>query len=219
MTDLLHHVDVVRLRGNAAATEVESVEFDSRLVRPGSLFCCLPGERTDGHLHAAAAVRQGAVALVCERELDLPVAEVLVPEGEVRSAMAEIAAAFHGHPARDVITVGVTGTNGKTTVTHLVRSILEHAGLRPASSAPSTANGPRPRHRSSRASWPTSATPGGRSCIEVTSHALVQHRVDGMTFDVAAFTNLSQDHLDFHATMEEYFAAKATLFTGRTDSR
>jgi UDP-N-acetylmuramoyl-L-alanyl-D-glutamate--2,6-diaminopimelate ligase len=218
MNDLLHDVDVVGLRGDPA-TEVESVEFDSRSVRGGSLFCCLPGEHTDGHLHAADAVARGAVALVCERELDLPVTEVLVRSGTVRPAMAEIAAAFHRHPARDLVTVGVTGTNGKTTVTHLVRAVLDHAGV--PTGVIGTLDGARttPESPILQAALAAFRDDGTRAvALEVSSHALTQHRVDAMTFDVAAFTNLSREHLDHHGTMEEYYRAKARLFEpGRTD--
>jgi len=214
MTDLLHDVDVVRVRGDAAATEIGSIEFDSRAVRPGSLFCCLPGERTDGHLFAADAVDRGAVALVCERELDLPVSEVVVRPGAVRVAMAEIAAAFHGHPASALKTVGVTGTNGKTTVTHLVRAVLDHAGI--PTGVIGTLDGARttPEAPILQATLADLRDSGTKAvALEVSSHALAQHRVDAMTFDVAAFTNLSREHLDYHGTMEEYFEAKATLFT------
>ncbi len=213
MTDLLHDVDVVGLRGDAVATEVESVDFDSRAVEHGSLFCCVPGNRTDGHLYAADAVSRGAVALVCERALDLPVPQVLVRPGAARTAMAEIAAAFHGHPARDLTTVGVTGTNGKTTVTHLVQAVLEHAGIR--TGVIGTLGGARttpeaPILQAALADLRDQGT--GAVALEVSSHALTQHRVDAMTFDVAAFTNLSREHLDHHGTMEEYYRAKARLF-------
>jgi UDP-N-acetylmuramoyl-L-alanyl-D-glutamate--2,6-diaminopimelate ligase len=219
MSDLLHDVDVVRLRGDATATEVESVEFDSRAVRRGSLFCCLPGERSDGHLHAPDAVGRGAVALLCERPLGLPVTEVLVRPGAVRTAMAEMAAAFHGHPARDLTMVAVTGTNGKTTVTHLVRAVLEHAGI-PAGVI-GTLDGARttPEAPVLQAALADFRERGTKAvALEVSSHALSQHRVDAMSFDVAAFTNLSREHLDYHGTMEEYYRAKARLFAaGRTE--
>ncbi len=173
----------------------------------------MPGEHTDGHVHAAAAVRRGAVALVCERDLGLGVTEVLVRPGAVRTAMAVIAAAFHGYPARALTTVGVTGTNGKTTVTQLLRAVLEHAG-RPTGVI-GTLDGVRttPEAPVLQASLARLRDEGRTSAVlEVSSHALTQQRVEGIRFDVAAFTNLSRDHLDHHGTMEAYFAAKSRLF-------
>ena len=128
LADLLDDVPVVAVRGDTASTRVTTVEFDSRRVAAGALFCCVPGERTDGHVHAAEAVERGAGSLLCEHFLDLGVPQVQVPGGGVRPAMATVASAFHGHPSRSLQTVGVTGTNGKTTVTELVRSILEADG-------------------------------------------------------------------------------------------
>ena len=128
MTQLLGDVDVAEIRGDASRVEISAVDFDSRLVIPGSLFCCVTGARTDGHDHAPEAVAAGASALLCERFLDLDVVQARLAPGRMRSAMAEAAAALHGYPARDLQMVGVTGTNGKTTVTQLVRSILDIAG-------------------------------------------------------------------------------------------
>ena len=128
LADLLEGVPVAEVRGDPRATEVRAVEYDSRRVAAGALFCCVPGERTDGHAHAAEAVSRGASSLLCDHFLDLGVTQVRVAAGGVRPAMATVAAAFYGHPARSLQTVGVTGTNGKTTVTQLVRSILEADG-------------------------------------------------------------------------------------------
>jgi UDP-N-acetylmuramoyl-L-alanyl-D-glutamate--2,6-diaminopimelate ligase len=189
------------------------IEFDSRRVGPGALFCCVPGERTDGHRYAGEAVGRGAAVLLCEHLLDLDVAQVQVPEGEVRPAMAEVAAAFYGHPARALTMVGVTGTNGKTTVTRLIGEILDRAGIPTGvigtlDGARTTPESPVLHHRLA------DFRQGGRRAVamEVSSHALTQHRVDGIVFDVAAFTNLSRDHLDHHGSMEAYFEAKARLF-------
>ncbi len=213
MSLLIHDIDVVGVRGDPSATEVRSVEFDSRRAGPGSLFCCLPGARTDGHDHAAAAVGAGATSLLCERLLDVAVTQVQVAPGTVRPAMAKVAAAFYGHPSRDLTTVGVTGTNGKTTVTHMVRSILERAG-RPTGVI-GTLDGSRttPEAPVLQSRLASLRDRGGEAvAIEVSSHALTAHRVDGIVFDVAAFTNLSRDHLDHHGSMEAYFEAKSVLF-------
>jgi UDP-N-acetylmuramoyl-L-alanyl-D-glutamate--2,6-diaminopimelate ligase len=213
MTKLIKDIDVVGVRGEPATTDVSSIEFDSRRVAPGALFCCVPGERTDGHLHAADAVESGATSLLCDRFLDLEVTQVRVAPGAVRPAMAEVASAFYDHPSRALATVGVTGTNGKTTVTQLVRSVLDCAGR------PTGVIGTLEGERTTPEAPVLQRLLGelrdeGRTAVamEVSSHALTQHRVDGIVFDVAAFTNLSREHLDHHRTMEEYFEAKAGLF-------
>ena len=214
VADLFADVVVAGLRGDPSATSVSGVEFDSRRVASGALFCCVPGERTDGHAHAAEAVSRGAASLLCDHFLDLAVTQVRVPSHAVRPAMASVAAAFYGHPARSLETVGVTGTNGKTTVTQLVRAILETAG-RPTGVI-GTLGGTRttPEAPDLQRRLAELVSEGRRAvAMEVSSHALDQHRVDGMVFDVAAFTNLSRDHLDFHGTMDAYFEAKASLFT------
>jgi UDP-N-acetylmuramoyl-L-alanyl-D-glutamate--2,6-diaminopimelate ligase len=213
MTQLLRQVDIAEIRGDASRVEIGAVDFDSRLVQPGSLFCCVPGATTDGHDYAAAAVSGGASALLCERFVDVDVVQARVDPGRIRSAMAEAAAAVHGYPARDLQMVGVTGTNGKTTVTQLVRSILDVAG-RPTGVI-GTLSGERTTPESPvLQGLLADLRDHGRHAVamEVSSHALAQQRVDGIVFDVAAFTNLSHDHLDHHATMDDYFAAKASLF-------
>ena len=207
-------IDIVEIRGDADRTEVYALDFDSRQVRVGSLFFCVPGGTTDGHDHAAEAVRSGATVLVVERLLDLAITQVLVGPGQMRSAMGQLSSAFFGHPSRDLVMVGVTGTNGKTTVTHLVRSILDAAGI--PTGVIGTLSGERttPEAPKLQALLADARDEGRRAlAMEVSSHALAQHRVDGVRFEVAAFTNLSHDHLDHHHSMEEYFAAKATLFT------
>jgi UDP-N-acetylmuramoyl-L-alanyl-D-glutamate--2,6-diaminopimelate ligase len=213
MSTLIHDIDVVGVRGDPASTEVRSVEFDSRRVGEGSLFCCVPGARTDGHRHAAEAVGGGATSLLCDRYLDLDVTQVCVTPGTVRPAMAGVAAAFYGHPSRDMTMVGVTGTNGKTTVTQLVGSILNGSGL--PTGVIGTLDGERTTPEAPVLQSLLADLRGdGRRAVamEVSSHGLAEHRVDGIVFDVAAFTNLSRDHLDHHRTMDEYFAVKARLF-------
>jgi UDP-N-acetylmuramoyl-L-alanyl-D-glutamate--2,6-diaminopimelate ligase len=213
MTTLIHDIGVVGVRGDPASTDVAAVEFDSRQVRKGSLFCCVPGAHTDGHRHAAQAVERGATALLCDHFLDLDVTQACVTPGTVRPAMASVASAFFGHPSRALTMAGVTGTNGKTTVTHLIRSILNASG-HPAGVI-GTLDGARttPEAPVLQGLLAGMRDDGRRAvAMEVSSHALSQHRVDGIIFDVAAFTNLSRDHLNHHRTMDEYFAAKARLF-------
>ncbi len=202
--------------GGADDVVVTAVDHDSRAVGPGSLFCALPGAVTDGHDHAPAAVAAGAVAVVVERDLGLDVPQILVPDA--RSAMGRLAAAFFDHPSRHLAVVGVTGTNGKTTVVHLLAAVLEHAGR--GTGVLGTLTGARTTPEATElqarlADWVADGT--STVAMEVSSHALELRRVTGTWFTVAVFTNLSQDHLDFHVTMERYFAAKARLFEpGRT---
>lgn len=195
-----------------ASVEVTSVTHDSRDVRPGALFCCVPGAAADGHDFAAAAVASGAVALLAERPCPVEVPQVLVPG--VRVAMGPVAARASGFPSAAIPVVGVTGTNGKTTTTHLLASILERAEWR--CGVLGTLSGVRttpeaPELQQKLATWRDEGV--DVVAMEVSSHALSQHRVDGTSFAVGVFTNLSPDHLDHHGDLESYFAAKARLFT------
>jgi UDP-N-acetylmuramoyl-L-alanyl-D-glutamate--2,6-diaminopimelate ligase len=202
------------------AVEISALAYDSRQVTPGALFFCVKGEHSDGHDFAAQAVGAGAVALVVEHALDLGVPEVLVPSA--RAAMGPVAARFHGDPSAELRVVGVTGTNGKTTTAYLVRALLEAAGERCGllgTVASVIAGVERPvTHTTPEAielqgAFRAMLEGGERACaMEVSSHALEMGRVDGIHFAGAIFTNLTQDHLDFHADMEEYFQAKRRLF-------
>jgi UDP-N-acetylmuramoyl-L-alanyl-D-glutamate--2,6-diaminopimelate ligase len=225
--ELLDPVDVLELRGDPR-TEIASVTHDSRAVGAGDLFCCVPGSTTDGHDLAPAAIAAGAAALLVERPLGLDVAaEVQV--ASVRAAMGPIAAAAWGQPSTKLAVLGVTGTNGKTTATYLLEGIARAAGIRPGvigtigtriDGAPLPGERTTPEAIELQALLARMADAGvGLAAIEVSSHALVMHRVDGTHFAAACFTNLSHDHLDFHASIEEYFEAKALLFDpARTDA-
>ena len=209
---VLRDVAVQQFVGDPDAAEVKGVVHDSRAVSAGSLFCCIPGETADGHDFAPAAVEAGAVALLCERTVPVDVVQAVV--ASTRLAMGPAAATFHGHPSRALDVIGVTGTNGKTTTTHLLRSVLDATG-RPAEVI-GTLTGARttPEATELQQALASMRDRGTRAvAMEVSSHALAQHRVDGTWFRVAVFTNLSRDHLDFHHSMEEYFEAKASLFT------
>ena len=192
---------------------VTGVTHDSRLVGAGWLFCCVTGEAFDGHDFAAVAAEAGASALLVERELPgLQVAQIVVPE--VRSAMGPASAHVFDHPARSLTTVGITGTNGKTTVANLLKVIFDRAGWR--NDVVGTLTGARttPEAPELQAHIGNLRESGVQAlAMEVSSHALSMQRVNGITFDVGVFTNLSQDHLDFHGSMENYFEAKAALFT------
>src|SRR5581483_2282013 len=209
-----------QLSEGGAPVEIASLAYDSRAVRPGALFFCVPGERSDGHDHAPDAIARGAVALVVERPLGLGVPELVV--SSVRAAMAPLAVRFNGDPSARLRVVGVTGTNGKTTTAFLVAALLGAAGEQCAllGTVKAVIGGRErpvlhttPEAIDLQASLRQMVEAGDRACaIEVSSHALALHRVDGTHFAAAIFTNLTQDHLDFHATMEEYFAAKRRLF-------
>jgi len=202
----------VRLAGADGDPPLTAVVHDTGAVTDGALFCCVRGTRVDGHDLAAAAVAAGAAALVVDHALPLDVPQLLVPD--VRAAMGPVAAAYWGHPSRDLTVVGVTGTAGKTTMTHLLASVLTAAGqpcevIGTLSGTRTTPEGPE-----LQALLAARRDRGDRAvAMEVSSHGLELHRVDATRFAVAVFTNLSQDHLDFHPTMEAYFAAKARLFT------
>ena len=223
MNLLFDDIEVIESVGDPSSVEVGGISHDSRRVVPGDLFCCVPGQVSDGHAHATEAVERGAIGLLCEHFipelLDVDVVQTRVAQGTMRPVMARLAAAFYGYPARDLLMIGVTGTNGKTTVTQLLGDLLSATGrptnvmgtLSGARTTPEATEiqrvlaGVRDRQRSD----------GARHAVamEVSSHALVQSRVEGIHFDVAVFTNLSHDHLDYHGTMEEYFEAKSSLFT------
>jgi UDP-N-acetylmuramoyl-L-alanyl-D-glutamate--2,6-diaminopimelate ligase len=202
------------------STELTGLAYDSRAVARGDLFFCVSGFRTDGHDFAPAAVAAGAAALVVERPLGLGVPEVLV--ASARAAMAPIAACFYGEPARKLAVVGITGTNGKTTTSYLARELLQASGRQCGllGTVKSVIGGrERPVERTTpeaidlQADLRAMLDGGDRACaMEVSSHALELGRTDAIPFAAAVFTNLTQDHLDFHSGMEDYFQAKRRLF-------
>jgi UDP-N-acetylmuramoyl-L-alanyl-D-glutamate--2,6-diaminopimelate ligase len=210
LEDLLAEVDHVAFGGDETV-DVTSVEYDSRRVGAGALFCCLVGSHIDGHLFADDAVERGAVALLAERRLPVDVPQAIVPNS--RKAMAWAAATLYGNPSHALEVVGVTGTNGKTTVTHLLGNIWNEAGrqagvLGTLSAERTTPEAPDAQRQ--LAAWRDEGVVS--VAMEVSSHALALDRVEAMRFRVAVFTNLSRDHLDFHGSMESYFETKARLF-------
>ena len=205
-----------------APADVLELAYDTRSVTPGALFFCVPGQRVDGHDLAGEAVAAGAVALVVERAVDLDVPQLVVPS--VRRAMAEAAGEFFGHPSRELTVAGVTGTNGKTTTAFLLFAVLAAAGRRPGllGTVEVRIGGERrPAVRTTPEAIDLQRTlremvdAGDRSCaIEATSHGSELGRLDGTRFAALVFTNLTQDHLDLHGSMERYFDAKRRLFVG-----
>src|SRR5579862_8782891 len=207
--------------------DVGDLAYDARAVAPGALFFCVVGSRADGHDFAPEAVERGAVALVVERPLDLPVPQVVVSDS--RAAMAPAADVFFGEPSRELEVVGVTGTSGKTTTTFLLFAILAAAGRRPGmlGTVEARVGGERrgverttPEAIDLQRTFREMLDAGDRSCaMEASSHASELHRLDCVRFAVLVFTNLSQDHLDFHGDMESYFQAKRRLFLGKPRPR
>ena len=212
-------LDPVEVLGGSSV-DVRDLAYDARSVIPGALFFAVPGARADGHDFAAEAVGQGAVALVAERALDLAVPQVVV--GDARAAMARAADVFFGEPTRELEVVGVTGTSGKTTTSHLLFAILAAAGRRPGllGTVEARVGGERrgvvrttPEAIDLQRLFCEMLDAGDSSCaMEASSHASVLHRLDYVRFAALVFTNLSQDHLDFHGDMESYFEAKRRLF-------
>jgi len=207
---------------------VESIAYDSRRVQRSGLFVALRGEKSDGHQFIDQAIEKGATVIVTEREVQTPRATCLVVEN-TRSALADLGATFFQQPARRLKLAAVTGTNGKTTTTFLIKHICERAGLRCGLLGTvryEIADRVLPAVRTTPESldvYDLLAQMVNAGCkaaaLEVSSHALAQERVRGIEWDVAVFTNLTQDHLDFHGTMENYFEAKAQLFTGLPEQK
>src|SRR3954447_2101551 len=204
------------------SVEVGALAYRSESVTERTLFFCVPGFTADGHDFAPEAVERGAVALVCERPLGLGVPEVLVDD--VRAAMGPAAARFYGDPTVELDVVGITGTNGKTTTAFLVRHLLEAVGVRTGllgtvkrvvGGVEEDVERTTPEAVDLQATFRRMLDAGDRACaMEVSSHALELGRASGIRFACRVFTNLTQDHLDFHPTMEDYFLAKRRLFEG-----
>lgn len=201
--------------------EVNKIEYDSRKVSQGNLFCCIVGAVSDGHDYAGHAAKSGAAALLTEKELPIDIPQIVTDN--TRTAMAEMAAAFYGYPAKSMKMIGVTGTNGKTTTTHMVKSIAEQAGFKVGmigtihnmiGSNSIDTDRTTPESVDLQALLYRMKEENVELVVmEVSSHSLVQARVHGVEFDIGVFTNLTQDHLDYHKTFENYIAAKRMLFT------
>ena len=216
-------LDGVSLTGGSASQEMEisSISCDTRDIRPGALFVALPGGKTDGHLYISAALDRGASAVLCQRPPDAP-GPWLTTE-DTRLALALISANWFGRPGDAMALIAVTGTNGKTTTTSLIKELLERAAGAKVGLIGTNRNMigdvELPAHRTTPDSYELQSLlrrMADEGCthvvMEASSHALAQRRAAGLAFDVGVFTNLTQDHLDYHHTMEEYRAAKGLLF-------
>jgi UDP-N-acetylmuramoyl-L-alanyl-D-glutamate--2,6-diaminopimelate ligase len=220
LEDIIGGIPEATLEGDATGIDISSVVMDTRRVEFGALFCCVPGANHDGHDFAQAAVEAGAVALVVERVLPIEVPQIVVPS--VRSVLGVIADRFYERPTRDLAVFGVTGTNGKTTTTYLLRAMLAAAGRRAGligTTGAIVGGEERPAAHTTPESVDLHATfrdmvdAGDDSAtIEVSSHALDQKRMGGVRFAAVGFTNLTRDHLDYHKSFEAYYQAKRQLF-------
>jgi UDP-N-acetylmuramoyl-L-alanyl-D-glutamate--2,6-diaminopimelate ligase len=228
LRELLAALPDAEVRGDAAVP-ISGLAYRSAETKPGALFFCVPGTKLDGHDFAGEAAAGGATAVLAERWLELPdgVAQVVVPS--VRRAMGPVASAFYGRPSERMVLVGITGTNGKTTTTYLLEEVFRVAGLVPGviGTTGARVDGvPVPIERTTPEAPDFHRLLAGMLergvsavAMEVSSHGLDQHRVGGARFACAVFTNLSQDHLDYHGSIEEYYRAKALLFTQEMSDR
>jgi UDP-N-acetylmuramoyl-L-alanyl-D-glutamate--2,6-diaminopimelate ligase len=206
--------------GPAGDPVVTGISWDSRKVKPGDLFVAIVGHKIDGHQFLDAAVKAGAAALLVQKELAAAVPAALVPS--TTETLSAIATAFYGDPSAALSVAGVTGTNGKTTITYMLEAIWQAAGINPGvmgtidyrwagKSEPASNTTPLSADIQ-RIFFSMKEAGVTHAAMEVSSHALAMHRVDGVHFHTAIFTNLTQDHLDYHKTLDNYFEAKAKLF-------
>lgn len=222
LKQLLAELKVLSVEGTLDR-EVSGIAYDSRRITPGMVFVAIPGQKTDGHEFVDAAIDRGATAIICERNGILAQRATKIKVADVREALARVAASYYGKPSTKLKVIGVTGTNGKTTVSFMVKAILEAAGIKTGlmgtvhyeiGDRVIPAQRTTPEALEVQQMMGQMVRAGCQACVmEVSSHALEQKRVLGIEFDIAVFTNLTRDHLDFHGTMENYFAAKQKLFT------
>ncbi len=225
--DLIEGLDLKLLSG-PVDVEIGGVQHDSRRVKPGDLFVAIKGRKADGHDFIQEALAKGAAGLIVQRrDIPLPSTLPVLLAEDTRKVLALVSARFHGEPSKQLILVGVTGTNGKTTTTYLIEAILKEAGWKVGllgtisyrfAGTVVPAERTTPESSDLQAFLARILREGARAAIlEVSSHSLALHRVLACDFDVAVFTNLTQDHLDFHGTLEAYREAKAKLFEGLPD--
>ena len=221
LKELLNGIETADITGDTSC-EITGIVYDSRRAEPGALFVALHGEKADGAAYIEDAIQRGAAAVVSQTPCASGGSFPCVQVADARLALAKLARSFYGHPASRLCTVGITGTNGKTTVSFMLREIFKAAGRRPGllgtvryeiGDRVIPASRTTPESADLQAMFSQMERVGCDSAVmEVSSHALAQHRVEGILFDAAVFTNLTQDHLDYHGTLEEYFNVKARLF-------
>src|SRR5436190_10889851 len=219
---LVDELSVVKVVG-PLDREIAGISYDSRRVTPGMVFVAIPGQKTDGHEFISTAIDRGATAVICEKNGFVSPRATKIKVGDAREALARMAAAYYQHPSRKLKVIGVTGTNGKTTVAFIVKQILQAAGvncgligtvLYEIGERVIPAQRTTPEALEIQQMMAQMLRADCQACVmEVSSHALEQKRVCCVEFDAAVFTNLTHDHLDYHGTMEQYFASKKRLFT------
>jgi UDP-N-acetylmuramyl-tripeptide synthetase len=221
LREMLKDVEDLHTEGSLDI-DINAVHYDSRQVTPGSLFFCIEGYKTDGHKYAGMAAEKGAAAVVLHRDIPLPEGVVKIYTSDTRRAMGLISSAFYGNPTSNMILFGVTGTNGKTTTTYMIKSILEQAGKKTGligtihnviGTRTIPAERTTPESTDLQRLFSEMLQEGVEAAaMEVSSHSLALERVAGCSFEIGVYTNLTQDHLDFHGTLENYRNAKAKLF-------
>jgi len=221
LKDIILEVPDMKIKGNLDL-EVKGIAYDSRSVSEGYVFVCIKGFKTDGHNYAKDAVKNGAVAVIAERDVDIPEEVTFISTSDSRTALALVSAAFFGYPTRSMKLIGVTGTNGKTTTTYMIKSILENCGYKVGllgtisnivGDIEMEAMRTTPESYDLQELFYNMKNINTDYCVmEVSSHSLELKRVAGCTFNVGIFTNLTRDHLDFHGTFEKYYEAKLKLF-------
>src|SRR3954454_17615762 len=222
LKQLIEHFSAASVEG-PLNREVAGIAYDSRRVTPGMVFVAIPGRHSDGHEFIQTAIERGATAVICERNGFGSNRATKIKGTDVREALARAAMCYYQHPSAKLKIIGVTGTNGKTTVAFMIKAILEAAGMKTGLIGTVRYEiGERviPAQRTTPESLEVQQLMAQmlradcQACVmEASSHALEQKRLLGVEFDVAIFTNLTRDHLDYHGTMESYFAAKAKLFS------
>lgn len=226
LKELVQSIPASRIEGSLDRA-VTGITYDSRRVTPGMVFVAIPGQNTDGHEYIDTAIERGASAIICERNGIVSNRATRIKVDDVREALAQAATSYYANPSSKLKVIGVTGTNGKTTVTFMIKAILEAAGIKTGLMGTvryEIADRVIPAQRTTPESLEVQQMmsqmlrAGCQACVmEVSSHALEQKRVLGVDFDVAIFTNLTRDHLDYHGTMDNYFASKKKLFTSLAD--
>ncbi len=226
LSEFIRNIPIVKIHSalkNLEGLDIENVTSDSRKITPQTLFVAVRGLVTDGHQYISAAISQGAKAIVVEKKQSLDPRIVQIEVSDSREALAHLACALYHHPTKELVLVGVTGTNGKTTSTYLLESVFKEGSFKPGVIGTVNyrylgkefpASHTTPESTEFQALLREMKTKGvSHVAMEVSSHALKLRRVDGSHFDIALFTNLTQDHLDFHGDFKDYFESKERLFT------